>query len=51
MSYLITKVEFLPENIKIEADLHAAEEAYKLVLNEGISFRMAYQQIATKYSK
>ena len=51
MSYLITTVEFLPQNIKIEEDLHAAEEAYKLVLNEGISFRKAYQQIAQKYSK
>ena len=51
MSYLITTIEFLPQNIKIEEDLHAAEEAYKLVLNEGISFRKAYQQIAQKYSK
>ena len=51
MAYVISTMKFLPENIKLDDDLFAAEEAYKLVLNKGLSFRKAYQQIAGKYKK
>ena len=51
MAYVISTMKFLPENIKLDDDLFAAEEAYKLVLNKGLSFRKAYQQIASKYKK
>ena len=51
MTYVISTMKFLPENIKLDDDLFAAEEAYKLVLNKGLSFRKAYQQIASKYKK
>tara|TARA_B100000459_G_C8421596_1_gene133419 strand:- start:388 stop:522 length:135 start_codon:yes stop_codon:yes gene_type:complete len=44
-------MKFLPQNINLDDDLFAAEEAYKLVLNEGLSFRKAYQQISKKYKK
>mgnify|MGYP001231265321 FL=1 len=51
MSYVISTMKFLPQNIDLGEDLFAAEEAYKLVLSEGISFRKAYQQISKKYKK
>ena len=51
MAYVISTMKFLLENIKLDDDLFAAEEAYKLVLNKGLSFRKAYQQIASKYKK
>ena len=51
MSYVISTMKFLPQNINLGEDLFAAEEAYRLVLSEGISFRKAYQQISKKYKK
>ncbi len=51
MAYVVSTMKFLPENIKLDDDLFAAEEAYKLVLNKGLTFRKAYQQIASKYKK
>jgi argininosuccinate lyase len=51
MTYVVSTMKFLPENIKLDDDLFAAEEAYKLVLNKGLTFRKAYQQIASKYKK
>ena len=51
MAYLISSLEFIPENINLDKDLFAAEEAYKLVLKEGISFREAYRRIGENYIK
>ena len=51
MTYLISSLEFIPENINLDKDLFAAEEAYKLVLKEGISFREAYRRIGENYKK
>ena len=51
MSYVISTMKFLPQNIDLGEDLFAAEKAYKLVLSKGISFRKAYQQISKKYKK
>ena len=51
MAYLISSLEFIPENINLDKDLFAAEEAYKLVLKEGISFREAYRRIGENYKK
>ena len=51
MTYVVSTMKFLPENIKLDDDLFAAEEAYKLVLNKGLTFRKAYQQIASIYKK
>jgi argininosuccinate lyase len=42
---------FQPERIRLDPALHAAEEAYALVLSEGIPFREAYRRIATRYKK
>jgi len=51
MAFLITKIRFLPENIKLGRDIHATEEAYELVTSEGVPFREAYRQVAKRYGK
>lgn len=48
MAILIQDIHFVPDNIKLDASIHAAEEANLLVTSEGISFREAYQRIAGK---
>jgi argininosuccinate lyase len=39
---------FRPENIQLDPAVHAASEAYALVLNEGVPFREAYRRVAAK---
>ena len=46
MSYLLSTVRFLPENIRMDDDIHAAEKAFELVQKEGIPFREAYRRVA-----
>lgn len=46
MSYLLSTVRFLPENIRLDAGIHDAEKAFELVKSEGIPFREAYRRIA-----
>lgn len=48
MAFLIGKIRFLPDNIEMSPDLTAAEEAYQIVLAEGISFRDAYRRVAQR---
>jgi argininosuccinate lyase len=47
----LAALTFRPERIHLDPALHAAEEAYALVLSEGIPFREAYRRIAARYSK
>jgi argininosuccinate lyase len=42
-------VRFHPERIRLDPGLHAAEEAYALVLAEGIPFREAYRRIGKRF--
>jgi argininosuccinate lyase len=42
----IDAVRFLPENIHLDKDIHAAAEANALVASEGIPFREAYRRVA-----
>jgi len=51
MAYLLEGLEFLPENIELDEGIFATEEAYRLVREEGISFRDAYRQVAKRYAK
>ncbi|MDH3336366.1 MAG: argininosuccinate lyase [Gammaproteobacteria bacterium] len=51
MAYLLDGVRFLPENITLDAGIFATEEAYRLVTDEGIPFRVAYKRVAERYSK
>ena len=41
-------LRFVPERIRIDPAVHAASEAYALVVGEGIPFRDAYRRIAAK---
>jgi argininosuccinate lyase len=47
----IPAIRFRPENIRLDADIHAAAEANALVAAEGIPFREAYRRIAGKYRR
>ncbi|MEJ0007936.1 MAG: argininosuccinate lyase [Steroidobacteraceae bacterium] len=44
----IAAMSFLPQNIKLDPAIHAAEQAYEIVVKEGVPFREAYRRIATK---
>jgi len=48
MAYLLKGLSFIPENIILDKDIYATEEAYKLVQKENIPFRDAYKKIALK---
>jgi len=41
----IESIEFHPERIRLDASIHAAEEANRLVVAEGIPFREAYRRV------
>lgn len=47
----LAALAFRPERIRMDPALHAAEEAYALVISEGIPFREAYRRIAERYKK
>jgi argininosuccinate lyase len=44
----IAALQFRREAIRLDPAIHAAEEANRLVLTEGIPFREAYQRVAAK---
>jgi len=44
-------MRFRPERIRLDPAIHAAEEAYRLVVSEGIPFREAYRRIAANLKK
>jgi argininosuccinate lyase len=46
MSCLISGLEFVPERIRLSEGLYAAEQANRLVVEEGVPFREAYRRIA-----
>ncbi len=46
MTHALGDVAFRPENIELDPSLFAAEQAYRLVIDEGIPFREAYRRIA-----
>jgi argininosuccinate lyase len=45
----IEALKFRPEAIRLDPALHAAEEANRLAVTEGIPFREAYRRIAAKF--
>jgi argininosuccinate lyase len=49
MSYLVSGLEFVAENIRLDDGLNAAKEANDMVTLEGIPFREAYRRIAARY--
>jgi argininosuccinate lyase len=48
MAAAIPRVEFRPDHIRLDDDIHAAAEANALVAREGIAFREAYRRIGGK---
>jgi argininosuccinate lyase len=48
MAAAMAEVVFDPAGISIDPGIHAADEAYALVLQEGIPFREAYRRVAAK---
>ncbi len=44
----IDSMRFRPERIRLDPAIHAAEEANRLVVEEGIPFREAYKRVAAK---
>ena len=44
-------LKFRPERIRLDPAVHAAAEAYALVVTEGIPFREAYRRVAARYTR
>ena len=51
MAVAMPQVRFVPEHIRLDADIHAAAEANALVAQEGIPFREAYRRVGQKLRK
>ena len=51
LAHLLDGLAFEPGNIELDEGIFTTEEAYKLVLEEGIPFRDAYRQIGKRYAK
>ena len=51
MAYLLDGLSFRPENIQLDKEILATEEAYRLVQEQDLPFRDAYRRIARKYAK
>jgi argininosuccinate lyase len=49
MAAALPGVRFHPERIHLDPSLRAAEEAYRLVLEEGIPFREAYRRVGERW--
>jgi argininosuccinate lyase len=50
MAAALDGVKFRRERIRLDPAIHAAEEAYALVVQEGIPFREAYRRIAARFT-
>jgi argininosuccinate lyase len=46
MAAAIPQLRFVPERIRMDADIEAAAEANALVVSEGLPFREAYRRVA-----
>lgn len=44
-------MQFVPQRIRLDPSIHAAEEANRLAIEEGISFREAYRRIGARFQK
>jgi argininosuccinate lyase len=49
MDHAIAGVGFRRGRIRLDPSLYATEEAYRIVLDEGIPFREAYRRVAAKF--
>lgn len=51
MAHVLDGMSFVAENISLDAGIHAAEEANKLVRDEGVPFREAYKRVAARFAE
>ena len=49
MAHALDGVRFRPENIRLGPEMYAAEEAYRLVQEEGLPFREAYRRVRERF--
>jgi argininosuccinate lyase len=45
IAHALPEVRFIKENIRMEQQLYATEDAYRLVTEQGLSFREAYRRV------
>ena len=48
MAHLIGSLQFKADNIRLDDSIFATEEAYRLVVDEGMPFRDAYRLVAKR---
>lgn len=48
IAHALPEVNFIRENIRMEQQLYATEDAYRLVTEEGLSFRDAYRRVGER---
>lgn len=48
IGHALPEVNFIRENIRMEQQLYATQDAYRLVTDEGVSFRDAYRRVGEK---
>jgi argininosuccinate lyase len=51
MAAALDAIKFRPERIRLDPALDAAQEAYAIVVNEGVPFREAYRRVAARYAR
>ena len=49
VAFALPEIRFVPENIRMEQSLYATEEAYRLVVDQGLPFRDAYRRVGNRY--
>jgi argininosuccinate lyase len=51
LAHALPEVSFIEENIRMEQQLYATEDAFRLVVDEGLPFREAYQRVGARFKK
>ena len=51
MGHALPEVTFIAENIRMEQQLYATQDAYRLVTEEGLSFREAYRRVGASLAR
>jgi len=51
MAFVLDGLQFIADNIRLDPGIYAAEEANRIVREEGIPFREAYRRIAERFVK
>jgi argininosuccinate lyase len=50
LAHVLDGIVFVPSRVRLDAGVHATEEAYRLVREKGIPFRDAYREVAKRYA-